>query len=175
MFKKIFFSFHYNDIEGIKGNTVRSHINKTEILGFCDRSLWNMEGKMSFDNIKKKIDKALETSDTTIVLIGSHTFSRFWVRYEIVKSLRQGNKLLGIHINPITDIKAGPNPFEYLRYRKLEDNIVLEEFSKYEWQEYWNKSDSKNIFTPEGKFSAFIPAYDWIKDCAEKNLLNWLR
>jgi antiphage defense system Thoeris ThsB-like protein len=35
------------------------------------------------------------------VLIGSETYGRPWVRYEILKSFLRGNSILGIHINNI--------------------------------------------------------------------------
>lgn len=39
----------------------------------------------------------------TCVLIKSQTFNRRWVRYEIMKSIEKGNKILEIHINGFKD------------------------------------------------------------------------
>ena len=55
----------------------------------------------------------------TAVLIGSQTYARRWVHYEVMKSIERGNGLLAIHINSVRDKSgqtkvAGPNPLDYL-------------------------------------------------------------
>ncbi|WP_286674184.1 TIR domain-containing protein [Bacillus mycoides] len=62
----------------------------------------------------------------TCVLIGSQTFNRRWVRYEIMKSIEKGNKILETLINGFNDkygnIKSKrPNPFDYLGYQYSKD------------------------------------------------------
>jgi len=52
-------------------------------------------------------------------LIGAETYTRRWVRYEIIKSFDKGNGLLGIYIHKIKDQygktdSKGKNPFEYV-------------------------------------------------------------
>lgn len=53
------------------------------------------------------------------MLVGSDTYARPWVRYEILKSFVRGNHLFAVHINGVKgkDQKTkylGPNPLEYV-------------------------------------------------------------
>lgn len=104
MARHVFFSFHYqNDIWRV--NVVRnSHIVEgTAAAGFRDASLWE-EAKLKGDAaIKRLIDKGLEGTTVTAVLIGSETANRKYVNYEIEKSIERGNGLLGIYIHQIKD------------------------------------------------------------------------
>ena len=54
------------------------------------------------DAIKRMIDKGLEGTSVTVVLIGKETSDRKWVRYEIKESYKKGNGLLGVYIGCIT-------------------------------------------------------------------------
>lgn len=119
MLKRVFFSFHYEDIEGFRGDIIKTCLNKGRGTIFHDNSLWTHEIESSFDTVKSKIDAALRKSEVTVLLIGTHTFSRFWVKYEIEESLKLKNKLIGIHINSIAPAVGciepeGKNPFEHL-------------------------------------------------------------
>ncbi|MGH9682850.1 MAG: TIR domain-containing protein [Candidatus Acidiferrales bacterium] len=49
--------------------------------------------------LKRLIKAELENTTVTVVLIGSDTWARRWVHYEIFKSIKRGNHVLGIHIN----------------------------------------------------------------------------
>lgn len=58
----------------------------------------------------------------TAVLIGTDTYERRWVRYELMKSFERNNKILGIHINGIAGKNSltkslGRNPLDYLGFR----------------------------------------------------------
>ncbi|MDA2550188.1 TIR domain-containing protein [Bacillus cereus] len=80
--------------------------------------------------LKRLINGGLNNTSVTCVLIGSQTFNRRWVRYEIMKSIEKGNKIIGIHINRFKDKKGnikskGPNPFDYLGYQYSEDSKRL--------------------------------------------------
>ena len=71
--------------------------------GFFDASLWEDAKKTSDLAIKRLINGGLDNTSVTCVLIGSQTFNRRWVRYEIIRSIEKGNKILGIHINGFKD------------------------------------------------------------------------
>jgi len=51
--------------------------------------------------LKRLINSELENSTVTAVLIGTQTWPRRWVRYEIMKSIGSGNKIIGVYINAI--------------------------------------------------------------------------
>jgi MTH538 TIR-like domain (DUF1863) len=76
-------------------------------------------------------------------LIGSETYARPWVRYEILKSFRRGNSLIGVHINGIKGRDQltkpnGPNPLEYVgvTFSESGDTGTLWEKTGGNWKEY---------------------------------------
>lgn len=106
MARKVFFSFHYEDIWRV--NVIRnSHIVEgTVSAGFMDASLWEEAKKKGAVAIKRMIDGQLTGTSVTCVLIGQQTASRDYVDYEIKRSMERGNGLLGIRIHNIKD-KSG--------------------------------------------------------------------
>lgn len=58
-------------------------------------------------DIRRWIDRQLETAAATIVLVGSHTASSKWVAYEIERSKALGNGLLGIDVRGMQVSEAG--------------------------------------------------------------------
>lgn len=67
--------------------------------------------------IQRWIDSQMAGRPCVIVLIGSATAGRKWVKYEIKKAWSDGKGLLGIHIHNLQDRHArtavkGKNPFE---------------------------------------------------------------
>src|SRR5207249_11459385 len=97
MAKRIYFAFHYQDVINFRANVVRNHwLTKPdrEDAGFFDASLWESVKKSGDTAIKQLINDALIGTTVTCVLVGSETYSRRWVRYEILKSFRKTNSLL---------------------------------------------------------------------------------
>jgi hypothetical protein len=110
MARRVFFSFHYqNDI--FRVNIVRKSgvVLGNSAAGFQDASLWEKTKKQGTAAVKKLIDRGLEGTTVTCVLIGQKTANRRYVTYEIEQSVKRGNGLLGIHINGIKDIKGDSN------------------------------------------------------------------
>lgn len=122
MAKRVFFSFHYQDVVEFRANVVRNHwMTKPdrEEAGYFDASVWEAARRRGETALKRLINGALENTSNTCVLIGSQTYARPWVRYEILKSFRRGNHIFGVHINGIkgkdgTTKNLGPNPLEYV-------------------------------------------------------------
>lgn len=107
MARRVFFSFHYdNDIN--RSMTVRNSwvTQGKEAAGFVD--------KVEFEQIKRKgdqavrnwIDKQLEGTSVTVVLLGSETLNRPFVQYEICQSLKRGNAVIGVYIHGIRDMRT---------------------------------------------------------------------
>lgn len=103
MARRVFFSFHYDDIW--KVNQIRnSHIVEgCTAAGFMDASLWEQVRKRGDSAVRRAILQGLENTSITCVLIGQETWRRKYIRYEIEQSLERGNSLLGIHIHNIRD------------------------------------------------------------------------
>jgi hypothetical protein len=122
MAKRVFFTFHYQDVIDFRANVVRNHwMTKPdrEEAGFYDASIWENAKKQGDIALKRLINGGLENTSNTCVLIGASTYARPWVRYEILKSFRRGNHLFGVHINSIKGKDgltkfSGPNPLEYV-------------------------------------------------------------
>jgi len=102
MARRVFFSFHYErDIW--RANVVRNSwvTQDREAAGFWDASLWEEAKKQGDEAIKRMINRGLENTSVTAVLIRSETASREWVQYEIKRSYERLNGLLGIFIDGI--------------------------------------------------------------------------
>lgn len=192
MARKVFFSFHYNDVNTFRVNVVRNSgvIRKSDKdVVFYDSSLWERVKKEGDIAIKRMINKGLDNTSVTAVLIGSNTYSRRWVKYEICKSFERGNGILGIHINKIPDknqetYKKGPNPFEYLGFRVHESKNQLElleyNVNNKTWETYKElasislsniRYDLKG--KKAGKFSSLFTIYDWVDNTGYNNFSLW--
>ena len=55
------------------------------------------------DSVKRWIDEQLKNTSVTIVLVGSDTSNREYVRYELQKSFEKGNAVIGVHIHNLED------------------------------------------------------------------------
>ena len=104
MARRVFFSFHYErDIW--RTNVVRNSgiVEGNSAAGFHDASLWEEAKKKGDAEVKKLIDKGLNGTSVTVVLIGAQTAQRKFVDYEIEQSIARGNGLLGVYISGIKD------------------------------------------------------------------------
>lgn len=101
--RSVFFSFDFDDVWRV--NQVRNSwvAQGKSAAGFID--------SVDFESIKRQgdaaigrwIDSQLENTSVTVVLVGQHTCTSRWVKYEITKSIQRGNGLLGIDISKILD------------------------------------------------------------------------
>lgn len=190
MAKRVFFSFHYQDVIDFRANVVRNHkTTKHEGAGYFDASIWEDAKKESDLALKRLINSELKNTSVTAVLIGSETYSRRWVRYEIMKSLEKGNLLLGIHINSIKDRNGkvkprGQNPFDYLGVEISSDGkkVSLIEKKGDKWYYYkdldgWtvsgiNSTNWGKSFTLSNYYN--IKVFDWITDDGYNNFDKWI-
>lgn len=191
MAKRVYFAFHYKDVAEFRANVIRQHgaLQSSDKSGFFDWSIWEEAKKQSTMALKRMINQELEGTSVTAVLIGSETWFRPWVRYEIFKSLERGNKLLGIHINGIKGRDGltkviGPNPFDFLAVKPSRngnaeclqcDGKTWAGFSEVEPFSF-NHFDLRQH--PNGiKLSAFngISVYDWVRDDGFNRFRYWIQ
>jgi hypothetical protein len=95
------------------------------------------------------IQDQLKNTTVTVVLIGTETASREWVRYEIRESWKRGNAIVGVRIHGIKDPDSktdnfGVNPLDVV---KFEGGTTL---------------------------STVCKTYDWVADQGRENLGEWL-
>ncbi len=116
MKRQIFYSFHYdNDVFRVQ--QIRN-IGSLEDNKPISPNEWEQVKKDGDVSIKRWIDDNLRYKSCLVVLIGSETANRKWVRYEIEKSWDDGKGVLGVFIHNINCMKngtclQGANPFEY--------------------------------------------------------------
>jgi hypothetical protein len=129
MARRVFFSFYYdNDIW--RANQIRNTnvVAGSDTAGFFDHSEYEDAKKQGDQGIKRMILRHLNNTTVTVVLIGSQTANRPWVRYEIEKSIERQNGLLGIYLHHLKNQSGqtslrGPKP-----------NVPLGiEFPAYDW------------------------------------------
>lgn len=190
MAKRVFFSFHYRDVIDFRANVVRNHnVTKDGHGGYFDASIWEEAQKKGEIALKRLIHGGLENTSTTCVLIGSDTYQRPWVRYEIIRSIYKGNGLFGIHINGIKgkDGKTkdnGPNPFEYLALSYSTDGTKLTpyEYKNVKWTQYdkhdaWilNTVAATSLWGKTKKLSELgYAVYDWAKGDGYNSFESWV-
>lgn len=191
--KCVFFSFHYQDVIDFRANVVRNHwMTKPDRqeAGYFDKSVWEEARGQSDIGLKRLINGALEGTSNTCVLIGSQTYARPWVRYELLKSFRKGNHLFGVHINGIKsksgDVKAlGPNPLEYVGVTFAQDgrSATLWEKRGNDWIRY-DEIDGAAEYScdvaPQYRNRGFNLAnwysvYDWYAHNGYGNFASWVK
>lgn len=134
--RKVFYSFHFdNDVMRVQQIRNMGVIEGNEPV---TPNEWET-AKKTLGGIEKWIDDNMKGKSCVVVLIGSETANRKWVRYEIVKAWNDGKGLLGIYIHNLVDPRTckilpykgkcqqGQNPFDSIR---LNNGTLLSEYVK---------------------------------------------
>ena len=101
MARRTFFSFHYKK-DVWRANIVRnSWVTKPNRVaaGFVDAAAFEEVEKGGDSAIKRWINNQLDGTSVTVVLIGTETNQRDYVKYELQKSYEKGNGMLGYYIH----------------------------------------------------------------------------
>jgi hypothetical protein len=106
MARRVFFSFKYKDVS--RAMVVRNSwvTQGKEAAGFVDAADFEKIKRQGDQAIKNWINKQLEGTSVTVVLVGQQTCSSRWVKYEIQQSIARGNGLLGIDVSKIADLQG---------------------------------------------------------------------
>ena len=150
MARKTFFSFHYERDVWRAGQVRNCDMIPTEDeYGFIDSVDWESIKRQGDEAVERWINAQLQSTSVTVVLIGTETAGRPWVRHEIVESWNRGNGILGVWIHNVKDQDRrtdvpGANPFDQFR---LPDNTLL---------------------------SSVCKTYDWVIDDGRNNLGKWI-
>jgi hypothetical protein len=116
--RKVFFSFHFDNDAW--------RVAQIKNIGALERNLpvspneWEAVRRGGERAIRRWIDDNMHGRSCVIVLIGSETAHRPWVRYEIEKAWTERKGIVGVHIHNLLDQERrtsdkGPNPFEFVR------------------------------------------------------------
>lgn len=125
-----------------------------------DAAAWEAVKKRGDAAVKAWIDRQLQGTGVTVVLIGTYTASREFVTYEIEQSYKRKNGLLGIYINRIRNSqkrisRKGKNPLDYVTVEKEEDYWLFTKTCRY-------------------KLSELFKTYDWVQDDGRNNIGAWI-
>lgn len=150
MSRRVFFSFHHAR-DAWRAGQVRNCnlIANEDEYGFIDSVDWEKLKRQGGDAVKRWIQRQLQHTSVTVVLIGTQTANREWVKYEIIESWKRGNGLVGVTIHNIrtqfqqTDI-PGRNPFADIQF----DN--------------------------GSRMSSVVKTYDWVLHRGRLNLGKWV-
>jgi hypothetical protein len=114
MARKVFHSFHYQRdswrVQQVKNMGV------VEGQPLLSSNQWEEIKKGGDATIKKWVNEQMSKKSCVVVLIGSQTAGRKWVKYEIEKGWNDGKGVVGVYIHNLgdsagnTDYK-GRNPF----------------------------------------------------------------
>jgi MTH538 TIR-like domain (DUF1863) len=187
--RSVYFSFHYQDVIDFRANVVRNSRKfrqKGEV--FRDSSIWEEAQEKQVKKIKLLIENELKGSSVTCVLIGSDTYSRRWVRYELVKSFETKKGQVGVGINWIKDKEGntkfwpGENPFDYLSLKVSKDGKTIDLFENKDgsWINYKdlplikNSHFKENDFGKGFKFSDFYKRYSYDWNNGKVSFSDWI-
>ncbi|MGL5268807.1 MAG: TIR domain-containing protein [Spiroplasma sp.] len=140
--KKAFFSFYYDD-DSWRAQMIRNmgKVTGNDILEPNDWEQVKRNGKQAIENwIKKQIN----ASDVVIVLIGTNTYKREWVLYEIQYALENNKKVIGIHIHNLKDSNGqtavkGQNPIQLVNHYMKNYATILDPSSYNTYKEIEEK------------------------------------
>lgn len=154
MARRVFFSFHYEGDVWRASQVRQSWVTKPsrEAAGFWDHADWESVKRAGRDAVERWIDRQLDGSSVTVVLIGAGTADREYVQYEIARSHERGNGLLGVYVDRCADrfgrtSMRGDNPFGRL----------------------WMQNGYRRTY-----LSQLYPTYDWVADRGYDNLGQWV-
>ena len=112
--RQVFFSFEY-DKDNWRAGQVRNMGKVSNDSTFSDND-WESVKKDSEPAIQRWIDAEMAKRSCIVVLIGSTTSTRKWVKYEIEKAYELGKGIVGIYVHGLKDkdgnqTTKGANPF----------------------------------------------------------------
>lgn len=121
MARNVFFSFHF-DNDFWRTQQVRN-IGALEGQAVCAANKWEEIKAKGDAAVEKWIEENMRGKSCVVVLVGSETAQRPWVRHEIVKGWNDGKGVVAIRIDKLLDRNsnqgtAGVNPLTKLTYKQ---------------------------------------------------------
>jgi len=161
---------------------------------FYDSSLWESRKLEGPESLKQLIRDGVNNTSAICVLVGSDTWSRRWVRYEVARAIIDGRGLLAVHLNSInhhqtrTPHARGLNPLAHMAVGKVQPSPLsapvyfLFEWTSQGWLRYqdhaasvslppWLADPGPGYVTP---LSYGADEYDYILQEGHKNIGAWI-
>ena len=154
MARRVFFSFQYEDVAKVM--VVRNSwvFQGMEFAGFIDKAEFEEVQRKGEQSIINWINRQLDGTSVTVVLIGYTTSNSLWVNYEIEQSIKRGNGLLGIYIHQINGLGMGTT---FRGQNPLDNHQVRIGVNSFSYQA-----------------SQCYKTYDWVNNDGYNNLGNWI-
>lgn len=117
--RQIFYSFHFdNDVMRVQ--MVRN-MGVVEGNTAVAANTWEEVKKKGDAAVEKWIDDNMKYRSCVVVLVGTETQSRPWVKYEIQKAWKDKKGLLAIHVHNLNcpnygKVSKGKNPFDQFSF-----------------------------------------------------------
>ena len=166
----------------------------TTMRSFYDSSLWESRKLEGADSLKKMIREGVNNTSAICVLIGSETWSRRWVKYEIARAIIDGRGLLAVHLNSIKHHalriphSLGTNPLDLIAVGKVQHSLLsqpsyyLFEWKRDGWVRYtdhlttvalppWLADPAPGMVMP---LSHSTNEYDFVLHDGHKNIGTWI-
>lgn len=124
----VFYSFHFdNDVMRVQQVRQMGALDGNEPVSKND---WEKVKGRGNAAIEKWIDENMSYKRCVVVLIGTDTHKRPWVKYEIEKAWRDGRGLMGIHIHNLAcpnqgTCAKGLNPFDAFKFTNKAGRVVV--------------------------------------------------
>lgn len=152
MAKKCFLSFYYDE-DSWRVSQVKN-MGAIEEQPLLTANKWEEIEKEGDDAVKEWIENNMRGKECLIVLVGSNTSGRRWVKYEIKRACEKKIGVLGIYIHNLKDASGnqstkGTDPFQ---------NVVVDGTTI---------SSYATMYDPPYSTSTYV--YDHIKD----NIAGW--
>lgn len=130
MARNVFFSFHFdNDCWRTQQVRNMGALNGQKLY---TPNAWEEVKRKGSAAVERWIDENMQDKTCVVVLVGSQTSQRPWVRQEIIKGWNAGKGVLGIRIHSLLDEKQSPSllgvdPFSVitLGQQKLSSQVKL--------------------------------------------------
>ena len=190
--RRVFYSFHYADVHRVnqvrQSGKIRS-IDSERVKTVQDKSLWERKKSINEEYLRRSVSQNIAGTSATCILTGRDTWERPWCRFEIARSLLNGNGIFAVRIDHLYCIGQrcfgtfGPNPLDYMAVgRDISGRIQVYEFVDDGW--YVMQSMSKRLLgwpkwlQPVEKgfvrpLSTSAPIYDYDSQNGAKLLLLW--
>lgn len=132
MARRVFFSFHF-DNDFWRTQQIRN-MGVLEGQPLCTPNTWEEVKRKGSGAIEQWIADNMYGKSCVVVLVGSQTAKRPWVRHEIIKAWNDKKGVVGIRVDKLLDrhsqtSAAGENPFDAITFgntsRKLSSVVQL--------------------------------------------------
>jgi MTH538 TIR-like domain (DUF1863) len=180
-----------------------THPDSANNRSFYDSSLWESRKITNDEALKRLIRAGVRYTSAVCVLVGTNTWDRRWVRYEIARAIIDGRGLLTVHLNNINHHQTkgphplGHNPLAFMgiaklqrdarlppRYYLYEKRLVQNGYGQLteEWNPYSDHTDpvKKPAWLTDTSVDHVVPLsvdaaeYDYELDHGNRNIGSWI-